>query len=153
MAARCRQQEIGAQWALAALIAVAFVTGLPPLVEVVTQSIAQAGVDARKLAGLECGVCGMVKDVREVTLGSFKNDVSTVSGDALSMFVGLLSGKLGAGPVTIYEVEVRLQDGSTRVLREGTLPDWKSGDQVKVVTGQIKPASYQRLSAAWVLPN
>jgi hypothetical protein len=142
MAALCRQQESGAQWALAALVAVAFVAGLTPLVEVVNQSIAQASVDAKKLPGLACGVCGVVEDVREVIVGNLKHDVSTVTGEGFAMFVGLLTGKLGAGPVKIYEVAVRLQDGSTRVLREGMLPAWKPGDQVKVVTGQIKPASY-----------
>ena len=141
MAAHCREQESAAQWTLAALLLVAFIAGLPPLIEVVTRSIAQARHDAVKLPGLACRVCGVVEEVHEVTLGSLKHDVSTVSGEGIAMFIGLLNGKLRAGPVKIYEVEVRLQDGSTRVIREGSLPAWKSGDRVKVVMGRIKPVS------------
>lgn len=141
MAAQCRQQQSGAQWALAALVAVAFVAGLPPLVEVVTRSIAQAAVEAKKLPGLACPSCGVVEDVHEVALGNLNHDVSTVSGDGLAMLVALLSGKLGVRPLKIYEVEVRLQDGSTRIIREASLPAWKPGDRVRVVMGRVRPVS------------
>jgi hypothetical protein len=141
MAAPCREQQSGAQWALAALVVVAFVAGLPPLVEVVAGSLARAGAGATKLPGLACSACGVVESVHEATLGSLKHDVSTVSGEGFAMFIALLSGKLGAGPVKIYEVAVYLQDGSTRVLLEGARPSWKPGDRVKVVMGRIRPAS------------
>jgi hypothetical protein len=141
MAAHRRQQQSSAQWALASLVAVACIAGLPPLVEFVTQSIAEARVDAKKLPGLACRICGVVEDVHEVTPESRKYDVSTVSGEGFAMFLGMLSGKLGVRPSKIYEVDVRLQDGSMRAIREGSLPTWKQGDRVKVVMGRIKPVS------------
>jgi hypothetical protein len=124
---------------MGALVVVACVAGIPPLVDVAVQAVAQSKADAA-LAGLECRVCGVVEDVREVRLGGTGRNVSTVSGEGFALFLGLLSGKLGSGPSTVYEVAVRLQDGSTRILREGTLPAWKAGDRVKVKMGRILPA-------------
>ena len=152
MAALCRQQESGAQWALAALVVVACVAGIPPIVDTVAESLAHLQGNAPS-AAFACGVCGVVEDVREVTLGELKHKVSTVSGEGIAIFLGVLNGKLSSAPVKIYEVAVRLQDGSTRVLREATLPDWQPGDHVKVMMGQVNAASYQRPSAARVLPQ
>jgi hypothetical protein len=88
---------------------------------------------------LACRSCGVVEGVREVTLGDAKHGVSTVSGEGFAMFVALLKGSIGSQPVKVYEVEVLLKDGSTRVIREATLPAWKPGDHVKVVMGQVRP--------------
>ena len=137
MATHRREQEIGCQMALAALVVMACIVGIPPIVDTVVQSLAQSKADAAR-AALACGVCGVVEDVREVKLGAPKHEVSTVSGGGFAMLFGLLRGKLGTDTVKIYEVEVRLQDGSVRVIREGTPPAWKPGDRVKVVMGRIK---------------
>lgn len=118
---------------------VACVAGIPPLVDAIVQAVAQSKADAAH-AKLACRVCGVVEGVREVTLGGAGHDVSTVSGEGFAMFLGLLSGKLGAGPMKVYDVAVRLEDGSTRVLREGRPPTWKAGDHVRVVMGRILPA-------------
>lgn len=134
---RNRQQDIGSEMVLIALMVAACVAGIPPIADVVVQSLTQSKADAMRA----CRACGVVEDVREVKLEGAKYAVSTVSGEGFAMFFALLRGKLGTAPVTIYEVEVLLQDGSVRVIREGTLPAWKPGDQVKVVMGQVKPVS------------
>ncbi len=140
MARRNPELDIGCQMLLAMLVAVACIVGIPPIVDAVTSMIAQSKVDSARV-GLACRACGVVEDVRQVTLDAAKHKISTVSGEGFAMFLGLLSGKLGAGPVKIYEVEVRLGDGSVRVFREGKVPVWKPGDRVKVTMGQIKPLS------------
>jgi hypothetical protein len=140
MARRNRESEIGCQMALVALVAVVCIAGIPPLIDTVAQSLAQSKSDAA-LAAFACRVCGVVEEVREVNLGAPKHGVSTVSGEGFAMLLGLLSGKLGTGPVKIYEVAVRLQDGSVRVFREGTPSAWKPGDRVKVVMGRIESVS------------
>ena len=132
---RHRQQECGSQIVLIALVVVACVAGIPPLVDVVVQALAQSKADAVRA----CRVCGVVEDVREVTVQGPKYGVSTVHGEGFAMFFALLKGKLAHAPVKVYEVEVRLQDGSVRVIREGTPPAWKPGDHVKVVMGQVRP--------------
>ncbi len=140
MATHNQELEIGAQLLLAALVAVACIAGIPLIVDTVAQSLAQSKARSAG-ATLACRACGMVEGVREVTLGATDYEVSTVSGERFAMILGLLSGKLGAGPVEIYEVAVRLEDGSTRILRQGAPPEWKPGDRVKIVMGRIRPAS------------
>jgi hypothetical protein len=140
MARRNPELEIGAHMALAALVAVACITGIPPLIDTAARAIAQSKADVPHV-GLACRACGIVESVREVTLDATKYGVSTVSGEGSAMILSLLSGKLGAGPVKIHEVAVRLQDGSLRVFREGVPSAWKSGDRVKVSMGRIKPLS------------
>jgi hypothetical protein len=134
---RNRQQDIGCQMALVALVVVAVVAGIPPLVSVAEQWLAQSTIDAPRA----CHACGVVEDVREVQLGAATYGVSTISGEGIAMLFALLKGKLGTEPVKIYEVEVLLQDGSVRVVREATLPAWKPGDRVKLMMGQIRSVS------------
>jgi hypothetical protein len=131
---RHRQQDAGSEMVLIALVVVACVAGIPPIAEVVVQAFAQS----KGGAVLTCRSCGVVEGVREVTLGDAKDGVSTVSGEGLAMFVALLKGSVGSQPVKVYEVEVLLKDGSTRVIREATPPAWKPGDHVKVVMGQVR---------------
>jgi len=120
---------------LIALFVVACVWGIPPLVDVVAQALSQS-----QSAAAGCRACGTVEDVREVTLGGTK-DVSTVHGEGFAMFFALLQGKIGNGPITVYETEVQMQDGSVRLIREGKPPAWKHGDHVKVVMGQVRPGA------------
>jgi hypothetical protein len=140
MARHNPELEIGCQLALAALVVVACIAGIPPIVDTVVHSLAQSKVDAAR-ATLACGACGVVEYVREVTLGAPKYGVSTISGEGFAMFLGLLRGTLGTDAVKSYEVEVRMQDDSVRVIREATPPAWTPGDRVKVVTGRIKAMS------------
>jgi hypothetical protein len=140
MATRNREGEFVCQILLAALVVVACVAGIPPIVETIVQSVAQSKADTAR-AAFPCSACGVVANVREVTLGASSYGVSTVAGDGVAMVLGLLSGKLGPASVKIYEVEVRLQDGSVRVIREGRAPAWLPGDRVKVVMGRIRPVS------------
>lgn len=140
MAARHREQDVWSQLVLLALLVVACVAGIPPLVGSVTQLIAQSKPDAPR-AGSACRACGIVEEVQEVTLDEAKHNVSTVSGEGFGLFVGLLTGRLGTAPVRIHEVAVRLQDGSVRVFRESRTSAWKTGDRVKITMGQIRQAS------------
>ncbi len=139
MATHNQKREIGCKIALTALVVVACIAGIPPIVDTVVRSLAQSKVGTAR--ALACGVCGVVENVREVTLGAPKHEVSTVSGEGFAMFFGLLRGELDTNAVKIYEVEVHLEDGSVRVIRESTRPAWKPGDRVKVVTGRIESVS------------
>ena len=140
MDGRNRDMETGCQLSLIALVVVACIVGIPPIVDVVTNSIDQSRIDAASKS-FACAACGEIEAVNEVTLGATNHDVSTVSGEGFAMFLGLLSGKLGAGPVKIIEVSVRLQDGSLRVFHEGVASGWHPGDRVKISMGRIKPLS------------
>jgi hypothetical protein len=140
MNSRNRDMESGCQLTLVALVAVACFAGIPPLFNTVAETIAQARISASPMR-FACRSCGEVENVHEVTLGGGKHDVSTVTGDAISMLLGMLTGGLGSQPVKVLEVEVRLQDGSMRVFHERASSGWHPGDRVKIAMGRIKPAS------------
>jgi hypothetical protein len=140
MGRRDPQLDTGGQILFAVLVAVVCIIGIPTIVDAVVPMIAQSRADASRV-GLACRACGVVEEVQEVMLDAAKQKVSTVSGEAFALFLGLLSGKLDTRPVKIYEVEVRLEDRSVRVIREGRAPAWKPGDRVKVTMGRIKPLS------------
>jgi hypothetical protein len=92
-----------------------------------------------------CYYCGVVEQVREVQSKAPRYGVSTVSGGRDEMIVMLLSALSGT-PVTssqkkIYEVSVRMDNGSIRAVRGSRLPVWKLGDRVKIVKGRVEPLS------------
>jgi hypothetical protein len=132
---QCRQQDIASNMVLIALVVVACVAGIPPIVDVLVQAYAQSKANTV----YACRACGVVEGVREVTLDSARYGNSSISGKGFAMLFALLKGTLPDAPVTVYDVEVLLQDGSVRVVREGTPPAWKPGDQVRVVTGKVRP--------------
>jgi len=140
MTERNRDMESGCQLSLIALVLVACIAGIPPLFNVFVEAIAQSRASAMPVR-FSCSSCGEVQAVHEVTLGGGKKNVSTVTGDALAMFVGMLTGGLGSQPVQVLEVEVRLQDGSLRVFHERASAAWHPGDRVKVSMGRIRLAS------------
>jgi len=140
MGTRNRELETGCQLSLVALVAVACIAGIPPIFNAVVEGIAQSRIAAMPMR-FSCRSCGEVETVHEVTLGGGKREVSTVTGDAVTMFLGLVSGRLGSEPVKVLEVEVRLQDGSLRVFHERASSAWTPGDRVKVSMGRIRPAS------------
>ena len=37
-----------------------------------------------------------------------------------------------------YEITVRLEDGSNRVINEANAPSWRTGDRVRIVNGVIQ---------------
>jgi hypothetical protein len=129
-----RQQDIASNAVLLALLVVGLVAGLPPIAEVVAKAYFQS-----QSAAVACRACGTVEDVRAVTLSGTK-DISTVHGEGFAMFFALLQGRIGNGPVTVYETEVQMQDGSVRVIRDGRPPAWKHGDQVRIRMGTVRPA-------------
>ncbi len=140
MAAQNREWESSCKVVLIAVVAVACIAAIPPIAGAVAEAVAQSRGAAAPLR-IACRSCGVIEDVREVTLGSTKYSVSTVSGEAVGMFLALLTGKLGTGTANILEVAVRLQDGSIRVFHQARSSAWMPGDRVKIRMGQIRPTS------------
>jgi outer membrane lipoprotein SlyB len=108
-----------------------------------------------------CAECGVIESVREVDAKGKGSGIGAVGGAVVG---GLLGNQVGAGRgkdvMTVvgavggglagnevekrmkttksYEVTVRLNDGSSRVISEAGLPTWHIGDKVKVVNGAIQ---------------
>lgn len=116
---------------------------------------------ARMAAVGNCAECGVVESVREIDAKGQGSGLGAVGGGVLG---GLLGNQVGAGRgkdvMTVvgavggavagnevekrvkatrsYEVTVRLNDGSSRVISEASLPAWRPGDRVKVIDGTIR---------------
>ena len=116
---------------------------------------------ARIAAVASCAECGVVESVREIDAKGLGSGLGAVGGGVLG---GLLGHQVGAGRgkdvMTVvgvvggavagnevekrvkatksYEVTVRLNDGSSRVISEASLPAWRPGDKVKIIDGAIR---------------
>jgi len=92
-------------------------------------------------AGATCGNCGIVDQVREIENTAPKYGVSTISGGRDEVIVVLLGALNGTTATSvrprIFEVSVRMDNGSIRAVRGTRMPQWKAGDRVKFVKGQV----------------
>lgn len=107
-----------------------------------------------------CLDCGVVSNVRQVTNEGKPSGAGAIigglAGAALGSNVGSgntrtavsIAGAVGGGllgnsieksqrQTTSYEVTLRMEDGSTRTIASDTLPSWRIGDKVKLVSGAI----------------
>jgi len=106
-----------------------------------------------------CASCGVVEIVRVVEQS--RRDLVDASAGRLSPegrisesvlgyrmgggggegFVVLLGAMAGASPAKrarlVYEVDVRLEDGSVRTFRQAGEPPWRLGDRVRVIQGRV----------------
>lgn len=108
-----------------------------------------------------CVDCGVIESVREVDAKGKASGIGAVGGAVVG---GLLGNQVGAGrgkdAMTVagavggavagnevekrvkttrsYEVTVRLNDGTTRVISESGQPVWRAGDKVRIVNGAIQ---------------
>lgn len=105
----------------------------------------QDGATLTPSTGVGCHYCGSVEQIREVSISPPRYDVSTVAAGRNEAIVMLLSALSGAtiadSRAKIYEVSVRMDDGSIRAVRGGRTPVWKLGERVKIVKNQVEPLS------------
>ncbi|KAF0166111.1 MAG: surface antigen family protein [Rhodocyclaceae bacterium] len=107
-----------------------------------------------------CLDCGVVANVRQVTHEAKPSGAGAVIGGLAGAVLGSnigrgntrtvasIAGAIGGGllgntieksrsQTTSYEVSLRMDDGSTRAIAADTLPSWRIGDKVKLVSGAI----------------
>lgn len=113
------------------------------------------------VAAAACQDCGVVQSVRAVQVkgagtglggvggglvgGVLGHQIGGGSGKDLATVLGAVGGAVAGNEIekqarasTVYDVTVRLNNGSTRVIRETHLPSWQSGDRVRVLDGTIQ---------------
>ena len=113
------------------------------------------------VAAAACAQCGVIESVREVTAkgqgsgvgavggavvgGLLGNQVGGGRGQDVMTVVGAVGGAMAGNEVEkrvkttrSYEVTVRLNDGSSRIISEASAPNWRTGDKVKIVNGAIQ---------------
>lgn len=108
-----------------------------------------------------CANCGVIDSIRAIETSGQGSGVGAVGGAVVG---GLLGNQVGGGSgkdamtvvgaiggalagnhiekrvksISGYEVVVRMDDGSSRVIHEADQPAWRRGDHVKVVNGAIR---------------
>ena len=117
---------------------------------------------AVNVAKNKCGECGVIESVREVEKAGAGTGLGAVGGavaggvlgnqvgggrgqDAMTV-IGAVAGGIAGNQIEkkvrstkSYEIMVRMEDGSTKLLSESVSPSWRSGDKVKVIDGRIQP--------------
>lgn len=122
---------------------------------------APARAPVAPLAAAACGTCGVVQSVQEVQSkgegsglgaaggavvgGVLGNQIGGGSGKTIMTVVGAVGGAVAGNEVekrvkstTSYDITVRFEDGTSRVINEPNAPSWRAGDKVKVVNGVIQ---------------
>jgi outer membrane lipoprotein SlyB len=115
----------------------------------------------RAAAAPACWNCGVVESTREITNRGNGSGLGAVGGAVVG---GLLGNQVGGGhgkeAMTVlgavggafagnqiekqvkatrsYETTIRMNDGSSRAIVQATQPDWRSGDNVKIVDGIVR---------------
>ena len=66
------------------------------------------------------------------------------NGKKLATVAGAIGGGLAGNEIEkrknsqmVYEVKVVMENGEVRIFKPKIAPDWRSGDKVKVVDGQL----------------
>ncbi|MGB4346818.1 MAG: glycine zipper 2TM domain-containing protein [Burkholderiaceae bacterium] len=107
-----------------------------------------------------CSNCGKVLRVRAIDVAAKPSGIGVVAGAVLG---GVLGNQVGGGTgktlatvagaaaggyagnevekrtrkTSSYEVDVQMDDGSTRTVAFETQPNWQAGDRVKIVNGAL----------------
>jgi outer membrane lipoprotein SlyB len=109
----------------------------------------------------KCSGCGVIESTRKVSSkgegsgigavggavvgGLIGNQVGAGRGNTVATAIGAVGGAMAGNEVekrvkanVSYQVTVRLDDGSSRVISEANAPAWHAGDRVKIVGGAIR---------------
>jgi outer membrane lipoprotein SlyB len=110
-----------------------------------------------------CGSCGNVESIREIVTrargsgvgagagailgGLLGNQIGSGNGRSLATVAGAVGGAVMGNQVEgsmhanhSYEIRVRLDDGTLRTFHQRSVPQWRTGDRVRVVKGTLRTA-------------
>jgi outer membrane lipoprotein SlyB len=127
-----------------------------------------AGTSGARLAQEEssshwCGNCGNVESIRTITTrargsglgagagailgGLLGNQVGGGHGRQLATVAGAVGGAVMGNQVEgnmkanhSYEIRVRLDNGTLRTFHQHSVPQWRTGDRVRIVKGSLRTA-------------
>ena len=97
-----------------------------------TEKPGQATGSGAAIGGIAGGILG------NQTGRGHGRDVMTVLGAIGGAFAGHAIEK-NTKKVKNYEIDVRLDDGTSRLITQDVMPSWRMGDRVKLVNGTIVP--------------
>ena len=79
-----------------------------------------------------CAECGVIASIRKIEAPDEKTGVNASGRSAAG---GEIEGK----PGRIYEINIRLQDGSMRVINDVNPATWRPGERVTLIGGMQQP--------------
>lgn len=88
-----------------------------------------------------CAICGVVERVGEFDGAAFSRNGD--QNESIVVLLATLGGLKGETSSRVYETAVLHDDGTVRVVRESSAPQWKQGDRVRIVRGRIQPVALQ----------
>jgi outer membrane lipoprotein SlyB len=114
-------------------------------------------------SGNWCGSCGNVESIRQIATraqgsgvgagagailgGLLGNQVGSGHGRQLATVAGAVGGAVVGNQVEgnmkanhSYEIRVRLDDGTLRTFHQQSVPQWRTGDRVRIVKGALRAA-------------
>lgn len=132
--------------------------------EKLSSSTAKPAVPKAHSAKVKCAECGVIASVREiehrgegtglgavggaVVGGVLGNQVGRGRGNDVATVVGAVGGAVVGNQIEkqvkstkSYEITVRMDDGSSRVINAASEPAWRVGDKVKVINNSIQSNS------------
>jgi outer membrane lipoprotein SlyB len=112
-------------------------------------------------AAAKCIDCGVIQSVNEITTkgegsgvgvvggavagGLLGSQVGHGDGSKIATVIGAVGGAVAGNEIekrvktsTTYDVTVRMDDGTSRVINLTSAPSWRTGDKVRVVNGVIQ---------------
>jgi outer membrane lipoprotein SlyB len=126
-----------------------------------TENAGSVATQAKSSARSKCAECGVIDSIREVTTkgegsglgvvggavvgGLLGNQVGAGSGKDAATVVGAVGGAVAGNQIEksmkstkSYDITIRFDDGSSRVIHEENASAWRPGDRVKVINGVIR---------------
>ena len=79
---------------------------------------------------LRCAECGVIESVREIAAADESSAVNSTGRVAAR-----IRGALKTKPPGNYEIIIRMQDGSMRVIQDANPATWRRGEPVTIIAG------------------
>jgi hypothetical protein len=133
-----RKSPPDAPVALIALTVIVYVIGFAMVAAWFTLVLLEpAAPKATRSRTSTCTICGVVERVGEFNPATF--DRNGDQNESIVVLLAQLGGLKGSSSSRVYETAVVHDDGTVRVVRDVSAPQWKEGDRVRVVRGRIEP--------------
>jgi len=94
------------------------------------EAAAPTAIAAPAVPTFPCAECGMIESTREIEVAGEKLDVC-----APGRSVAAKRSKIEAKRIRNYEVTIRLQDGSKRVITDAAPERWRQRERVTIIAG------------------
>ncbi len=94
------------------------------------EAVTAAAIAAPATRGFRCDECGVIESTRKIEAPSENAGI-----DVPARITGEKRGAIKAKPLGNYEITIRMQDGSMRVIKDAKSAQWRHGERVIIIAG------------------